>query len=327
MTKILAFGTFDNFHPGHINFLTQAAAKGDFLSVIISRDDTVARVKKGPPVHPEKARQRKIAKLGLADQIILGDKKNPYQKIQNIRPDIICLGYDQRVFVEGLTSWLRRRKMNVKIIRLKPFHKKLFKSSKLNKKSLLIATKNPGKLREYRIFLKGLSYNLVSLEDLGIDDDYNENYSTIQKNAVGKVKHFARLTSLATIADDTGFKVWALHGRPGVHAKRFAGPNKTNKEIVAYLLKKMKGVPKGKRGARFVCCIAWYDPGESRLITARGEVDGEITYTMKKGKRSFCYDSVFYYDKLKKTFSEMPQQQKNSVSHRGIAMKRLKVKL
>ncbi len=327
MTKVLAFGTFDNLHPGHINFLTQASQKGEFLSVIISRDDTVKKVKKKPPVYPEKTRQRKVARLGLADQIIIGDKKDPYQKIKNIRPDVICLGYDQRVFTKGLTSWLKRNKMKVKIVRLKPFHKNLFKSSKVDKTPLLIATKNPGKLMEYKIFLKKLPYNLVTLEDLGIDSDYNENYNTILKNAVGKAKHFARLTSLETIADDTGFKVWALHGRPGVHAKRFAGPGKTNNQIVRFLLNKMKNISPEKRGARFVCCIALFDPLEKRLTTSRGEVDGIITEKMVEGEFGFSYDTVFYYDKLKKTFFEMTKQQKNSVSHRGIAMKKLMAKL
>jgi len=130
MKTVMAFGTFDLMHPGHEYFLRQAKKCGDFLIVIIARDKTVKEVKGQLPEHNEKQRQKAISGLNLADQTVYGDKGlNKYQVINKYRPDIICLGYDQTYFVDGLKNKIKEYKLKTKIIRLKPFRPNEYKTS------------------------------------------------------------------------------------------------------------------------------------------------------------------------------------------------------
>lgn len=128
MKTVMAFGTFDIFHPGHINFLKQAKKYGKLI-VVIARDRTVKRIKGKSPYNAEKQRLRLVKASGLADKIILGSLSDRYAAIKNYRPDIIALGYDQKFFVDELKSELKKIKLNAKIIRLKPFQPKKYKSS------------------------------------------------------------------------------------------------------------------------------------------------------------------------------------------------------
>lgn len=130
MKKVLAFGTFDILHEGHIYFLKNAKAFGD-LTVVISRDKTVKEIKNKLPVNDEKKRLNNVKKLNIANNVILGYIKNKYKVIQKIKPDIICLGYDQKHFVGGLEKELKRLKLKTKVIRLKPYKPKTHKSSRL----------------------------------------------------------------------------------------------------------------------------------------------------------------------------------------------------
>lgn len=124
----MAFGTFDLFHSGHISFLKQAKKYGDLI-VVIARDRTVKQVKGELPDNAERERLRAVKASGLADKIILGSLTDKYAAVKKYRPDIICLGYDQKFFVNELRSELKKLKLNTKIIRLKPFHPKKYKSS------------------------------------------------------------------------------------------------------------------------------------------------------------------------------------------------------
>lgn len=124
---VMAFGTFDILHPGHDNFLREAKRKGDYLVAIIARDKTVKKVKGRLPVNNEKIRKNNILKLKIADKVILGDLKNKYIAIKKFKPDIICLGYDQKFFVNGLKNF------NVKIVKLKPYKPEIYKSSIIKK--------------------------------------------------------------------------------------------------------------------------------------------------------------------------------------------------
>jgi len=128
---VLAFGTFDLLHPGHKFFLKQCRKKGDKLVVLVARDKTVKHLKSKTPVYSEIKRMEKIRNLKIADLVVLGkhDYKKRYDILEMIRPDIICLGYDQKFFVKNLNQVLKKIKLNCKIVRIKPFKPEKYKSS------------------------------------------------------------------------------------------------------------------------------------------------------------------------------------------------------
>jgi len=131
MKKVLVFGTFDILHLGHIYFLKNAKKHGGKLYVVVSRDSTVQEVKGKLPSHNEKERLKKIKELHFVDKAMLGNKVSKYSIIKKINPDIICLGYDQYSFTQDLKNELKKRDIKAKIIRLTPYKKHLYKSSKL----------------------------------------------------------------------------------------------------------------------------------------------------------------------------------------------------
>jgi len=130
--KVMVFGTFDIFHLGHRNFLNQAKKRGDYLIVVIARDQTVEKVKQYKTRNSENDRLKTVKNSGLIDKAILGNLKNKYQVIKKYQPDIICLGYDQKYFIDNLVEKLRQYNLSeTKIIRLKPFNKDVYKTSLL----------------------------------------------------------------------------------------------------------------------------------------------------------------------------------------------------
>ena len=129
--KVLVFGTFDILHEGHMNFLREARKHGNYLTVVISRDSTVLEVKGRYPEKRERERLGNIRKLRLADRVLLGNHGDKYRIIEDIKPDIICLGYDQEAFTENLEEELRKRGLHVKVVRLKPYMEDVYKSSKI----------------------------------------------------------------------------------------------------------------------------------------------------------------------------------------------------
>jgi FAD synthetase len=133
MKKILVTGTFDILHPGHLHFLTQARKKGDVLIVVVARDKTVRTIKNRVPLHAEKQRAANLRRQHLADRVVLGHLGDKYKIIEQIKPDIICLGYDQWAFTQNLESELAQRGLHPSIIRLKAFKPHQYKSSLLRK--------------------------------------------------------------------------------------------------------------------------------------------------------------------------------------------------
>lgn len=132
MKKIMVFGTFDIFHPGHRSFLKQAKKLGDYLIVVVARDKTVEITKKQKPINKEATRVKIIKDSKLADKVMLGGIGDKYAVIKKYRPDIICLGYDQKYFIDGLKEELERANLKkTKIIRLKPYRPEIYKTSKL----------------------------------------------------------------------------------------------------------------------------------------------------------------------------------------------------
>ena len=182
---------------------------------------------------------------------------------------------------------------------------------------LLIATHNRGKLIEYRDLLAGLPFDLVTLDDVGIRDDIAETGATFAENARLKAVAGARQSGLLTLADDSGLEVDALAGEPGVRSRRYAGENATDAERNAFLLSKLRAVPSGARTARFRCVIAIASP-RGTIGQAEGMCEGEIAFE-PRGTNGFGYDPLFYFPERGATMAELPNAEKNRVSHRARA--------
>lgn len=131
MKKVIAFGTFDIFHPGHESYLAQARKLGEYLIVVVARDETVRRVKEQKARNKEQARRNILAESGLADEVVLGSLQDRYAVIEKFQPEVIALGYDQKVDMPELKNKLQKFKLKTKIVRLKAYKPEVYKSSKL----------------------------------------------------------------------------------------------------------------------------------------------------------------------------------------------------
>lgn len=182
---------------------------------------------------------------------------------------------------------------------------------------LLLATSNPGKIREYRILLHGVGYRITTPTEEGIADTVTESGDSYEQNARLKAVGYAGLSQLTTLADDSGLEVDALGGLPGVRSARFAGENATDEERLSLLLDKLSSVPWERRTARFKCVIAIASQG-GRVDLCYGECQGIIAFETK-GRGGFGYDPVFYLPEMGRTVAELPPELKNQISHRALA--------
>ncbi len=183
---------------------------------------------------------------------------------------------------------------------------------------LLLATSNKGKLQEFQEALSSLDIELVSATEKGVTRFPEEQGSSYAENALLKAGYAALATGLPSIADDSGLEVAALDGSPGIYSARFGG-DLSNGERIAYLLNKMREVPRGARSARFVCAIVLATPS-GQIKTFEGECAGEILEG-PRGEGGFGYDPIFFSPELNKTFAEASKEEKRRVSHRGRALK------
>jgi len=185
--------------------------------------------------------------------------------------------------------------------------------------TLLIATTNQNKLREYDAILAGLPFELRSLRGAGIDEDVEETGATFAENARLKAEFYAARSGLLTLADDSGLEVAALGGEPGVFSHRYAGPGASDADRNALLLEKLKDVPFHARLARFVCVIALARPG-GPLELVEGVLPGVIELA-PRGSNGFGYDPLFYVLDADATLAELPSERKNQISHRAQAVR------
>jgi XTP/dITP diphosphohydrolase len=193
--------------------------------------------------------------------------------------------------------------------------------------TLVMATRNAGKVRELADLLRDLEVRLLSLNDFPELPEIPEEGATFAENALAKAHAVARLTGLPALADDSGLEVAALGGRPGVYSARYAqdrtgGRTPTDEENWRKLLDELKEVPQEKRQARFVCEIALAWPN-GRLVTSRGELAGAIARE-PRGTQGFGYDPVFWLPACQATVAELDPAVKNRLSHRGRALQKLK---
>lgn len=190
-------------------------------------------------------------------------------------------------------------------------------------KTAVLATNNAHKVREFqRAFAEyGIDIELKTLREIGFSEEIDENADTFEGNAYIKAKTVCEYSGMLTIADDSGLSVDFLDGEPGVYSARYSGENATDGANNAKLLGKLENVPYEKRTAHFVCTICVCRPDGKRLFVS-GKCDGKILGS-PKGAGTFGYDPLFYYEPLKKTFAELDGKDKDSVSHRGNAIREL----
>lgn len=186
---------------------------------------------------------------------------------------------------------------------------------------LLVATTNKGKIKEIESFLRDLPFTIHSLADFEHTTQVAETGKTFEQNALLKAQGYAQQTGILTLADDSGLEVIALNGKPGVYSARYA---KTDAARNQKLLRELEGIAMENRSAQFQCVIAICDPKKNITHTFTGIVEGFIT-TRIEGTNGFGYDPVFMYPPLQTTFAQMSKSQKNTISHRGQALKKAKV--
>lgn len=188
--------------------------------------------------------------------------------------------------------------------------------------SMLIATKNPGKVRELGALLAGVPVRLRSLKEFEPIADVAETGSTFAENAELKATAYARTTGLWTVADDSGLAVEALGGAPGVYSARYAGPAAADAVNVAKLLSALEAVGDANRRAAFVCVMAVSDETGTARFTAEGRCSGTIA-AAPRGSGGFGYDPVFVPDGYTKTFGELSDETKHEISHRARAAEKI----
>ncbi len=191
---------------------------------------------------------------------------------------------------------------------------------------VVLASKNPHKLEEIGKITEKYGIELILQSQLGIDIEVEETGATFEENSMIKAKAVMEATGLPAIADDSGLAVDALGGQPGIYSARYGfDESLDDRGRMQLLLNNMENVPDGGRQGKFVCVITLLTP-DRQLIQARGEVHGEILRE-PRGDSGFGYDPIFYYPPLGKTLAEIPAEEKNSISHRGQALKILNEKL
>ena len=183
--------------------------------------------------------------------------------------------------------------------------------------TMVIATRNRGKLLEFRELLLPLKSEILSLADLEVDTEFEESGNTFAENARLKAIGYSRLVQFPVLADDSGLEVEALGGRPGIFSARYGGPGASDEDRVHKLLKELESSG-GERDARFVCSLALAQGGRL-LLESEGECRGTIA-KKPRGTNGFGYDPIFLFPALGRTYAELSQAEKNVHSHRSRAV-------
>jgi len=185
---------------------------------------------------------------------------------------------------------------------------------------VLLATSNPGKLREYSVLAGEFSVELALLPNLSDLPAFEESAPTFAENAAGKAEYYSKHSSAIVLADDSGLVVPALGGAPGVHSARYAGPNASDEDRVRKLLRALDGKEDSERRARFVCVTAIAQRGRVLAIVS-DFAEGTLTKE-RRGTDGFGYDPIFFFEQLGRTYAEITREEKNKFSHRGKAFRK-----
>lgn len=188
-------------------------------------------------------------------------------------------------------------------------------------KKIVVATNNPGKLKEIKDIIK--KYELVSLKDIDCEIEVEEDQETFEGNSKKKAKEIAEITNMPCIADDTGLCIEALNGWPGVHTARFLGKTATPEQRNEAILEKMRGLKGEERKAKVVSVMTYCEKGQ--FIVAKGEIEGKIAEEAR-GKSGYGFDSIFELENGR-TYAELSEEEKNKISHRKRALENLEKQL
>jgi XTP/dITP diphosphohydrolase len=183
---------------------------------------------------------------------------------------------------------------------------------------VVLATGNPGKVREIQRILQDLGVEVVPQSELGVTGA-DETGESFVENALIKARHASLMTGLPAIADDSGLVVDALDGRPGVHSARYAGADANDESNIDKLLHELQGVPGDQRTAAFHCCAVFVSADDSTSLVAEGRWAGKIV-EQRRGTEGFGYDPVFFDPECGRTAAELGPELKNARSHRGKAL-------
>ncbi|KFK93404.1 MULTISPECIES: RdgB/HAM1 family non-canonical purine NTP pyrophosphatase [unclassified Serratia (in: enterobacteria)] len=185
---------------------------------------------------------------------------------------------------------------------------------------VVLATGNPGKVRELASLLADFGLDVVAQTELGVDSA-EETGLTFIENAILKARHAAQITGLPAIADDSGLAVDVLGGAPGIYSARYAGVDASDQQNLDKLLVTLKDVPAGQRAAQFHCVLVYMRHAEDPTpLVFHGTWAGEVTFA-SAGKGGFGYDPIFYVPELGCTAAELSHEKKSAISHRGQALK------
>lgn len=189
-------------------------------------------------------------------------------------------------------------------------------------KKLIFATGNENKMKEIRMILADCGYEILSMKEAGIQADIVEDGKTFEENAIIKAEAIRKMTNCLVLADDSGLEVDYLDKAPGIYSARFMGEDTSYRIKNKAIIDKLAGVPDEKRTARFVCAIAAAFP-DGKTITRRGTIEGIIGYE-ERGENGFGYDPIFFLPKYGKSTAELSPEEKNTISHRGNALRLIK---
>ena len=187
---------------------------------------------------------------------------------------------------------------------------------------MIFATGNENKMKEIREILGALPLEILSMKEAGVSADIVEDGKTFEENALIKARVICKLAGEMVLADDSGLEIDYLNKEPGIYSARYMGEDTSYHIKNKSLIDRLEGVPDEKRTARFVCAIAAVFPDGKELVV-RGTVEGIIGYE-EKGENGFGYDPIFYLPERGCTTAELPPEEKNSISHRGNALRLMK---
>ena len=187
---------------------------------------------------------------------------------------------------------------------------------------IVFATTNEGKVKEIKEILAGFPIEVVSMKEMNITADIEENGATFEENSLIKAREVSKLTGLPAMADDSGLEVDYLNGEPGIYSARYLGRDTDYNYKNNYIIEKLKNVKDEERSARFVCVISLVLP-DGREFIKKGVMEGRIAYEIK-GENGFGYDPVFYLPEYGMTSAELSGEEKNKISHRGKALGAMK---
>lgn len=189
-------------------------------------------------------------------------------------------------------------------------------------RKIIFATTNEGKMKEIRMILGDLNYEILSLKEIHFEGEIVEDGKTFEENAIIKAKKIMEMTGEIVLADDSGLEVDYLDKAPGIYSARFLGEETSYDVKNQYIIDQLKDAKEEERSARFVCAIACAFPSGD-IKTTRGTIEGRIGYDIE-GENGFGYDPIFYLPEYNMTTAQLSAEQKNKISHRGKALEAMK---